>query len=64
MAPRVHFAQGFDFADIGFVLTDAGIVAVDAGTTEATARAALSALRRLVSGPITRGPTRASRPTS
>src|SRR5262249_25156189 len=45
--------QGYDFADIGFVLTDAGIVAIDAGTTEATARAALSALRRRVSAPIT-----------
>jgi glyoxylase-like metal-dependent hydrolase (beta-lactamase superfamily II) len=35
------------------VLTDAGIVAIDAGTTEATAQAALSALRQRVSAPIT-----------
>ena len=53
VAPRVHVAQGYDFADIGFVLTDAGIVAIDAGTTEATAQAALDALRRRVSAPIT-----------
>jgi glyoxylase-like metal-dependent hydrolase (beta-lactamase superfamily II) len=53
VAPRVHVAQGYDFADIGFVLTDAGIVAIDAGTTEATARAAVDALRRRVSAPIT-----------
>jgi glyoxylase-like metal-dependent hydrolase (beta-lactamase superfamily II) len=53
VAPRVHVAQGYDFADIGFVLTDAGIVAVDAGTTETTARAAVDALRRRVSAPIT-----------
>jgi glyoxylase-like metal-dependent hydrolase (beta-lactamase superfamily II) len=52
VAPRVHVAQGYDFADIGFVLTDAGIVAIDAGTTEATARAALDALRRRVSTPV------------
>src|SRR5262249_47785437 len=53
VAPRVHVAQGYDFADIAFVLTDAGIVAVDAGTTEPTAGAALGALRRLSSQPIT-----------
>jgi glyoxylase-like metal-dependent hydrolase (beta-lactamase superfamily II) len=53
VAPRVHVAQGYDFADIAFVLTDAGIVAIDAGTTEATARAALGALRPISSQPIT-----------
>ena len=53
LAPRVHVAQGYDFADIAFVLTDEGIVAVDAGTTETTARAALGALRRRSSQPIT-----------
>lgn len=53
MAPRVQVAQGYDFADIAFVLTEEGIVAVDAGTTEANARAALSALRRRSSQPIT-----------
>jgi glyoxylase-like metal-dependent hydrolase (beta-lactamase superfamily II) len=53
VAARVYVAQGYDFADLAFVLTDAGIVAVDAGTTEATARAAVRALRRRSSGPIT-----------
>jgi glyoxylase-like metal-dependent hydrolase (beta-lactamase superfamily II) len=53
VAPQVHVAQGYDFADIAFVLTEAGIVAVDAGTTEATGRAALGALRQRSSQPIT-----------
>jgi glyoxylase-like metal-dependent hydrolase (beta-lactamase superfamily II) len=53
VAPRVHVAQGYDFADIGFVVTEAGIVAIDAGTTEGTARAALAVLRRRSSQPIT-----------
>src|SRR5262244_2129233 len=52
-APGVWVAQGFDFGDIGFVSTDEGIVAVDAGTTEETARAALQALHRVTSRPIT-----------
>jgi glyoxylase-like metal-dependent hydrolase (beta-lactamase superfamily II) len=49
----VYVAQGFDFGDIGFVSTDEGIVAVDAGTTDETARAALQALQRITSQPIT-----------
>jgi glyoxylase-like metal-dependent hydrolase (beta-lactamase superfamily II) len=53
MAPRVWVAQGYDFADIAFVLTGNGIVAIDAGTTEANARAALAALRRVTARPIT-----------
>jgi len=53
LAPGVHVAQGFDFADISFVSTDEGIVAIDAGTTEDTARAALKALRGVTSRPIT-----------
>jgi len=53
LAPRIHVAQGYDFADIAFVLTADGIVAIDAGTTEANARAALAALRRVASQPIT-----------
>jgi glyoxylase-like metal-dependent hydrolase (beta-lactamase superfamily II) len=53
VAPRVYVAQGYDFADMAFVLTDDGIVAIDAGTTEATARAALGALRQRSSRPIT-----------
>jgi glyoxylase-like metal-dependent hydrolase (beta-lactamase superfamily II) len=52
LAPGVHVAQGFDFGDIGFVSTDEGIVAIDAGTTQETARAALQALRRVTSRPI------------
>src|SRR5262249_52711470 len=52
LAPGIHVAQGFDFGDIGFVSTDEGIVAIDAGTTQETARAALQALRRVTSQPI------------
>src|SRR5262245_34529147 len=53
MAPRVYVAQGYDFADIAFVLTPKGVVAIDAGTTEATAREALAALRKVTEQPIT-----------
>jgi glyoxylase-like metal-dependent hydrolase (beta-lactamase superfamily II) len=53
VAPGVQVAQGYDFADIGFVLTDTGIVAIDAGTTDGTARAAVAALRQRSSQPIT-----------
>jgi glyoxylase-like metal-dependent hydrolase (beta-lactamase superfamily II) len=53
LAPGVHVAQGFDFGDIGFISTDEGVVAIDAGTTEETARAALQAIRRVTSRPIT-----------
>ncbi len=53
LAPQVHVAQGFDFADIAFVRTAAGVVAIDAGTTEANARAALAAFRRITTEPIT-----------
>jgi glyoxylase-like metal-dependent hydrolase (beta-lactamase superfamily II) len=53
VTPRVHVAQGYDFADIGFVLTDAGVVAIDAGTTESTAQTALGALRQRTAAPIT-----------
>jgi glyoxylase-like metal-dependent hydrolase (beta-lactamase superfamily II) len=53
MAPRVYVAQGYDFSDIAFVPTDAGIVAIDAGTTDANARAALGALRKVTALPIT-----------
>ncbi len=52
LAPSVHVAQGYDFADFAFVLTDDGIVAIDAATTEAHARAALTALRRISTEPI------------
>ena len=53
LAPRVYVAQGYDFADIGFIVTNNGVVAIDAGTTEANARAALAALRRITTAPIT-----------
>lgn len=53
MAPGIYVAQGYDFADIAFVLTADGVVAIDAGTTEANARAALGALRRITAQPIT-----------
>jgi glyoxylase-like metal-dependent hydrolase (beta-lactamase superfamily II) len=53
VAPGVHVAQGFDFGDMAFVSTDEGLVAIDAGTTDETARAALQALRRVTSRPIT-----------
>jgi glyoxylase-like metal-dependent hydrolase (beta-lactamase superfamily II) len=53
LAPRIHVAQGYDFADIAFVLTDAGVVAIDAGTTESSARAALAALRGITRAPVT-----------
>jgi glyoxylase-like metal-dependent hydrolase (beta-lactamase superfamily II) len=53
VGPGVHVAQGFDFGDIGFISTDEGVVAIDAGTTEETARAALQAIRRVTSRPIT-----------
>src|SRR5262245_10841671 len=52
-APRVLVAQGYDFADIAFVQTADGIVAIDAGTTEASARGAVAALRRVTAQPIT-----------
>jgi glyoxylase-like metal-dependent hydrolase (beta-lactamase superfamily II) len=53
VAPGIHVAQGYDFGDISFLLTPDGIVAIDAGTTEANARAALAAIRRVTSQPIT-----------
>ncbi len=51
-APGVHVAQGYDFADIGFIVTRESVVAIDAGTTEANARAALAALRGVTALPI------------
>lgn len=52
MAPGVYVAQGYDFADIGFVVTDDQVVAIDAGTSEANARDALVALRKITDKPI------------
>jgi glyoxylase-like metal-dependent hydrolase (beta-lactamase superfamily II) len=43
VAPGVRVAQGYDFADFGFVSTDDGVVAIDAGSAEHRVRAALAA---------------------
>ena len=53
MAPNVHVAQGYDFADFAFVVTGAGVVAIDAGTVPANVEAALAALRSITTQPIT-----------
>jgi glyoxylase-like metal-dependent hydrolase (beta-lactamase superfamily II) len=53
VGPGIYVAQGYDFGDISFLLTPDGIVAIDAGTTEVNARAALAAIRRVTSQPIT-----------
>src|SRR5262249_59731491 len=42
VAPGVRVAQGYDFADFGFVTTRSGVVAIDAGTAEHRVRAALA----------------------
>lgn len=52
VAPGIQVARGFDFADIGFVVTGDQVVAIDAGTSEANARAALDALRKLTDKPL------------
>ncbi|MEU8175453.1 MBL fold metallo-hydrolase [Microbispora hainanensis] len=52
-APGVHVAQGYDFADIGFVVTGTGVVAVDAASTPGHAAAALRALREITELPVT-----------
>jgi glyoxylase-like metal-dependent hydrolase (beta-lactamase superfamily II) len=43
VAPGVRVAQGYDFADFGFVSTGSGVVAIDAGTAERRVRAAVAA---------------------
>ena len=50
--PGVLVVRGYDFADLAFIVTHDGLVAIDAGTTEATARAALAALRQRTQLPI------------
>jgi glyoxylase-like metal-dependent hydrolase (beta-lactamase superfamily II) len=52
VAPGVHVAQGYDFAELAFVITADQVVAIDAGTSEATARAALAAFRKISDKPI------------
>jgi glyoxylase-like metal-dependent hydrolase (beta-lactamase superfamily II) len=42
VAPGVRVAQGYDFADLGFISTASGVVAIDAGTAEQRVRAALA----------------------
>ena len=51
-AEGVYVAEGYDFANLGFIVTKAFVVAIDAGTTEETTRDALAALRQLTHAPI------------
>ena len=53
LAPKVYVAQGYDFAELAFVMTANGIVAIDAGTSETNARAAMKALRKISTQPVT-----------
>jgi glyoxylase-like metal-dependent hydrolase (beta-lactamase superfamily II) len=53
LAPDVHVAQGYDFADFAFVVTPAGIVAIDAASTPEHAAAALHDLREITDLPVT-----------
>ncbi len=52
-APGVHVAQGYDFADFGFVVTGEGVVAIDAGSDPRHVEAALRDLRAVTDRPIT-----------
>jgi glyoxylase-like metal-dependent hydrolase (beta-lactamase superfamily II) len=52
VSPGVHVAQGYDFADIAFIVTADQVVAIDAGTSEANARAALDAFRKVSDRPL------------
>ncbi len=53
LAPGVHVAQGFDFADIVAIQTGEGIVLVDTTTSRAHLRAVLAELRTRTTAPIT-----------
>ncbi|WP_405876096.1 MULTISPECIES: MBL fold metallo-hydrolase [unclassified Streptomyces] len=53
MAPGVHVAQGYDFADFAFVVTGEGVVAIDAASHPRHAAAALRDLRAITDAPIT-----------
>lgn len=53
LAPGVHVAQGYDFADFAFVVTADGIVAIDAGSSPGHAAAALRDLREITELPVT-----------
>ncbi|HZW89261.1 MAG TPA: MBL fold metallo-hydrolase [Myxococcaceae bacterium] len=52
VAPSIYVARGYDFADIAFIVTSDQVVAIDAGTSEANARAALSAFRKVSDKPL------------
>lgn len=51
-AENVFVAEGYDFANIGFIVGRSFVVAIDAGTTEASARTAVAALREKTVLPI------------
>src|SRR6266850_1380404 len=48
----IYVAEGFDFGNIAFLVNEEGVVAIDAGTTEESARAAMTALRRVTKAPV------------
>jgi glyoxylase-like metal-dependent hydrolase (beta-lactamase superfamily II) len=52
VAPGIHVAHGYDFAEIAFITTRDQVVAIDAGTSVANARAALEAFRKVSDKPI------------
>ena len=52
VAPGVHVAHGYDFAEIVFIVTGDQVVAIDAGTSETNARAALEDFRKVSDKPI------------
>ncbi|HET9157031.1 MAG TPA: MBL fold metallo-hydrolase, partial [Myxococcaceae bacterium] len=52
VAPGIHVAEGYDFADIAFIVTADQVVAIDAGTSEANARRALEAFRKVSDKPL------------
>ena len=53
LAPGVHVAQGYDFADFAFVVTADGVVAIDAGSSRDHVAAALRDLREITDLPVT-----------
>lgn len=51
-AEGVYVAEGYDFANIGFIVGKSFVVAIDAGTTEESAGRAVAALREITQLPI------------
>jgi glyoxylase-like metal-dependent hydrolase (beta-lactamase superfamily II) len=51
-ADGVYVAEGYDFANIGFIVGARFVVAIDAGTTEQSAGQAVAALRQVTRLPI------------